>query len=161
MADLSIGLCHWGWSCTFPGYGYIRYHPSFLLPEIITLYECWSHVVVLIYFFCFMKYPSKHVICFIITLMKATSPKYTGRKIVILHTENVAGAALCSLEVVEVVPGLSTLFIRVSISWHADNLVFPLQKVDVTSRAVLDIMTKTTEYLQPNPGIKYTKVAEY
>ena len=27
-----------------------------------------------------------------------------------------------------------------------------LQKVDVTSRAVLDIMTKTTEYLQPNPG---------
>uniref|UniRef100_W5L3J4 SH3 domain containing GRB2 like 2a, endophilin A1 n=1 Tax=Astyanax mexicanus TaxID=7994 RepID=W5L3J4_ASTMX len=25
------------------------------------------------------------------------------------------------------------------------------QKVDVTSRAVLDIMTKTTEYLQPNP----------
>lgn len=43
-------------------------------------------------------------------------PKYTGRKIVILHTENVAGAALCSLEVVEVVPGLSTLFIRVSIS---------------------------------------------
>lgn len=87
-------------------------------------------------------------------------PKYTGRKIVILHTENVAGAALCSLEVVEVVPGLSTLFIRVSISWHVDNLVFPLQKVDVTSRAVLDIMTKTTEYLQPNPGIKYTKVAE-
>lgn len=32
---------------------------------------------------------------------------------------------------------------------------FPLQKVDVTSRAVLDIMTKTTEYLQPNPGIKH------
>uniref|UniRef100_A0A8C1UG88 Uncharacterized protein n=1 Tax=Cyprinus carpio TaxID=7962 RepID=A0A8C1UG88_CYPCA len=26
-----------------------------------------------------------------------------------------------------------------------------VQKVDVTSRAVLDIMTKTTEYLQPNP----------
>ncbi|MEQ2208169.1 Endophilin-A1, partial [Xenoophorus captivus] len=26
-------------------------------------------------------------------------------------------------------------------------------KVDTTSRAVLDIMTKTTEYLQPNPGI--------
>uniref|UniRef100_A0A673M8E8 BAR domain-containing protein n=1 Tax=Sinocyclocheilus rhinocerous TaxID=307959 RepID=A0A673M8E8_9TELE len=26
------------------------------------------------------------------------------------------------------------------------------KKVDVTSRAVLDIMTKTTEYLQPNPG---------
>lgn len=26
------------------------------------------------------------------------------------------------------------------------------QKVDVTSRAVMDIMTKTTEYLQPNPG---------
>lgn len=31
--------------------------------------------------------------------------------------------------------------------------VAPLQKVDVTSRAVLDIMTKTTEYLQPNPGM--------
>ncbi|KAK7909963.1 hypothetical protein WMY93_014647 [Mugilogobius chulae] len=26
------------------------------------------------------------------------------------------------------------------------------KKVDITSRAVLDIMTKTTEYLQPNPG---------
>lgn len=24
--------------------------------------------------------------------------------------------------------------------------------MDTTSRAVLDIMTKTTEYLQPNPG---------
>lgn len=33
---------------------------------------------------------------------------------------------------------------------------FPLQKVDITSRAVLDIMTKTTEYLQPNPGMKLT-----
>lgn len=31
-------------------------------------------------------------------------------------------------------------------------LLVLLQKVDVTSRAVLDIMTKTTEYLQPNPG---------
>uniref|UniRef100_A0AAY4AS17 Uncharacterized protein n=1 Tax=Denticeps clupeoides TaxID=299321 RepID=A0AAY4AS17_9TELE len=28
------------------------------------------------------------------------------------------------------------------------------KKVDVTSRAVLDIMTKTTEYLQPNPAIR-------
>lgn len=28
----------------------------------------------------------------------------------------------------------------------------PCKKVDVTSRAVLDIMTKTTEYLQPNPA---------
>uniref|UniRef100_A0A672PXE8 Endophilin-A1-like n=1 Tax=Sinocyclocheilus grahami TaxID=75366 RepID=A0A672PXE8_SINGR len=27
-----------------------------------------------------------------------------------------------------------------------------VQKVDITSRAVLDIMTKTTEYLQPNPA---------
>lgn len=27
-----------------------------------------------------------------------------------------------------------------------------LQKMDTTARAVLDIMTKTTEYLQPNPG---------
>uniref|UniRef100_A0AAY4CLQ9 BAR domain-containing protein n=1 Tax=Denticeps clupeoides TaxID=299321 RepID=A0AAY4CLQ9_9TELE len=26
------------------------------------------------------------------------------------------------------------------------------KKVDITSRAVLDIMTKTTEYLQPNPA---------
>lgn len=26
------------------------------------------------------------------------------------------------------------------------------QRVDTTARAVLDIMTKTTEYLQPNPG---------
>lgn len=33
-------------------------------------------------------------------------------------------------------------------------LLVLLQKVDVTSRAVLDIMTKTTEYLQPNPGTK-------
>ena len=31
-------------------------------------------------------------------------------------------------------------------------MCFPLQKVDITSRAMLDIMTKTTEYLQPNPG---------
>jgi len=26
------------------------------------------------------------------------------------------------------------------------------RKVDVTSRAVMEIMTKTIEYLQPNPG---------
>lgn len=65
-----------------------------------------------------MKYPTKHVInkMFHNYLNEGHKPKYTGRKIVILHTENVAGAALCSLEVVEVVPGLSTLFIRVSIS---------------------------------------------
>ncbi|XP_017165828.1 endophilin-A1-like [Poecilia reticulata] len=30
------------------------------------------------------------------------------------------------------------------------------KKVDITSRAVLDIMTKTTEYLQPNPGVVHT-----
>lgn len=30
--------------------------------------------------------------------------------------------------------------------------IFSLQKVDVTSRAVMEIMTKTIEYLQPNPG---------
>lgn len=27
-----------------------------------------------------------------------------------------------------------------------------LQKMDTTARAVMDIITKTTEYLQPNPG---------
>lgn len=35
---------------------------------------------------------------------------------------------------------------------------FCLQRVDITSRAVLDIMTKTTEYLQPNPGDQNHKV---
>lgn len=30
--------------------------------------------------------------------------------------------------------------------------IFSFQKVDVTSRAVMEIMTKTIEYLQPNPG---------
>lgn len=35
---------------------------------------------------------------------------------------------------------------------------FCLQRVDITSRAVLDIMTKTTEYLQPNPGDKNQEV---
>ncbi|KAA8594704.1 hypothetical protein FQN60_011839 [Etheostoma spectabile] len=33
-------------------------------------------------------------------------------------------------------------------------LFYGLQKMDVTSRAVLDIMTKTTEYLQPNPATR-------
>jgi len=30
--------------------------------------------------------------------------------------------------------------------------LFSFQKVDVTSRAVMEIMTKTIEYLQPNPA---------
>ncbi|XP_016396666.1 endophilin-A1-like [Sinocyclocheilus rhinocerous] len=34
------------------------------------------------------------------------------------------------------------------------------KKVDVTSRAVLDIMTKTTEYLQPNPGLALLDAGE-
>jgi hypothetical protein len=32
------------------------------------------------------------------------------------------------------------------------TFISSLQKVDVTSRAVMEIMTKTIEYLQPNPG---------
>ena len=32
------------------------------------------------------------------------------------------------------------------------TFIVSLQKVDVTSRAVMEIMTKTIEYLQPNPG---------
>lgn len=39
-------------------------------------------------------------------------------------------------------------------------LLVLLQKVDVTSRAVLDIMTKTTEYLQPNPGTSWSAHVE-
>uniref|UniRef100_A0A8C0J4K6 BAR domain-containing protein n=1 Tax=Chelonoidis abingdonii TaxID=106734 RepID=A0A8C0J4K6_CHEAB len=31
------------------------------------------------------------------------------------------------------------------------------RKVDVTSRAVMEIMTKTVEYLQPNPGNETSK----
>lgn len=34
----------------------------------------------------------------------------------------------------------------------AAAVTLSLQKVEVTSRAVLEIMTRTTEYLQPNPG---------
>ncbi|KAG5848163.1 hypothetical protein ANANG_G00095530 [Anguilla anguilla] len=34
------------------------------------------------------------------------------------------------------------------------------KKVDTTSRAILDIMTKTTEYLQPNPGIALIDAGE-
>ncbi|XP_029381809.1 endophilin-A1-like isoform X3 [Echeneis naucrates] len=34
------------------------------------------------------------------------------------------------------------------------------KKVDVTSRAVLDIMTRTTEYLQPNPGLALIDAGE-
>lgn len=32
-----------------------------------------------------------------------------------------------------------------------DYLVF-LQKVDLTSKAVTEVLTRTIEYLQPNPG---------
>uniref|UniRef100_A0A4W5RNK7 BAR domain-containing protein n=1 Tax=Hucho hucho TaxID=62062 RepID=A0A4W5RNK7_9TELE len=35
---------------------------------------------------------------------------------------------------------------------HDDDFTEMEKKVDTTSRAVMDIMTKTTEYLQPNPG---------
>ncbi|XP_060922342.1 endophilin-A1-like isoform X6 [Limanda limanda] len=34
------------------------------------------------------------------------------------------------------------------------------KKVDITSRATLDIMTKTTEYLQPNPGLALMDAGE-
>ncbi|XP_040887652.1 endophilin-A1-like isoform X6 [Toxotes jaculatrix] len=34
------------------------------------------------------------------------------------------------------------------------------KKVDITSRAVLDIMTRTTEYLQPNPGLALIDAGE-
>ncbi|KAE8632721.1 hypothetical protein XENTR_v10001650 [Xenopus tropicalis] len=34
------------------------------------------------------------------------------------------------------------------------------RKVDVTSRAVMEIMTKTTEYLQPNPGLALIDVGD-
>lgn len=47
---------------------------------------------------------------------------------------------------------------RIRVRWYSGSffseMSFFLQKVDITSRAVLDIMTKTTEYLQPNPGTK-------
>lgn len=44
------------------------------------------------------------------------------------------------------------------ISLHLSDCGF--QRVDTTARAVLDIMTKTTEYLQPNPGdIQYLCMA--
>lgn len=45
-----------------------------------------------------------------------------------------------------------TTVISVSVSFHVLFLLCGLQKMDTTARAVLDIMTKTTEYLQPNPG---------
>lgn len=32
-----------------------------------------------------------------------------------------------------------------------------LQKVDVTSKAVVEVISKTSEYLQPNPGEKREK----
>lgn len=47
---------------------------------------------------------------------------------------------------------LSLLFLLSTFSFLNDC---GLQKVDTTARAVLDIMTKTTEYLQPNPGDIY------
>lgn len=31
-----------------------------------------------------------------------------------------------------------------------------LQKVDVTSKAVVEVISKTSEYLQPNPGEEKT-----
>uniref|UniRef100_A0A4W5RJ56 BAR domain-containing protein n=1 Tax=Hucho hucho TaxID=62062 RepID=A0A4W5RJ56_9TELE len=38
---------------------------------------------------------------------------------------------------------------------HDDDFTEMEKKVDTTSRAVMDIMTKTTEYLQPNPGERH------
>lgn len=35
---------------------------------------------------------------------------------------------------------------------HCCWVIFSLQKVDVTSKAVTEVLTRTTEYLQPNPG---------
>lgn len=43
-------------------------------------------------------------------------------------------------------------WICVSVDFSLLYFMFQLQKVDVTSRAVMEIMAKTIEYLQPNPG---------
>lgn len=36
-------------------------------------------------------------------------------------------------------------------------MLFPLlQKIEVTNKSVFDLLSKTTEYLQPNPGENHT-----
>lgn len=41
---------------------------------------------------------------------------------------------------------------QVLIEFHCCWVFLSLQKVDVTSKAVTEVLTRTIEYLQPNPG---------
>lgn len=39
---------------------------------------------------------------------------------------------------------------------HIYSYLFPpLQKIEVTNKSVFELITKTTEYLQPNPGMNH------